>query len=84
MKGVPRNYIQWKGTDLCMDFDCSCGNSFHIDEYFCYVIKCLACGKSWKLDDKVKVTPIESEDEHWKYADPIIGDQETSLPHQDQ
>lgn len=58
----PHMFIQWKGTDLCMDFDCTCGNSGHIDGYFCYYVECPACGLVWKMADKLEVTQVDPAD----------------------
>ena len=37
-------FIQWKGTDVCFDFYCECGQQSHFDGYFAYSIQCPACG----------------------------------------
>ena len=35
----PMTFIQWKGTDLCMDFYCpECGDHSHFDGEFAYSI----------------------------------------------
>lgn len=39
----PNAFIQWKGTDVCMDFYCECGAHCHFDGYFAYVVKCPHC-----------------------------------------
>ena len=51
-----RNYffIQWKGTDLCMDFHCKCGDSFHFDGDFCYYIECIHCGRVYKMPTEIE------------------------------
>ena len=37
-------FIQWKGTDVCMDALCNeCGENFHIDGDFMYSITCPKC-----------------------------------------
>lgn len=42
----PKLWIQWKGTDLCADFHCSCGYFGHIDNAaFLYFLKCPHCGQ---------------------------------------
>lgn len=56
------NFIQWKGTDLCMDFYCKCGGHSHFDGYFAYTIKCPDCGAVYKLDPKVNMTEVSPED----------------------
>jgi len=62
-------FIQWKGTDVCMDFHCDCGHHNHYDDYFAYYVKCKGCGqvyqtgtsiKMTKVNDQKNYTPIES------------------------
>ena len=36
-------FIQWKGTDVCLDLSCECGYSSHLDAEFAYAIKCPKC-----------------------------------------
>lgn len=57
----PRARIQWKGTDVCMDVLCSCGEDGHIDGMFAYNYKCLACGRGWILGFNVGLTEMTSE-----------------------
>lgn len=54
-KGRPHLWIQWKGTDLCADFHCECGNSFHIDSDFCYFVLCGQCGTTWEVGTHIPV-----------------------------
>lgn len=42
-------FVQWKGTDVCMDFYCDCGEQSHFDGYFAYVVTCPACGQEWEM-----------------------------------
>jgi hypothetical protein len=58
----PDIFIQWKGTNVCADFYCTCGEQMHFDGYFLYAAKCGACGLCWKLGTKVSLTPC-GEDE---------------------
>lgn len=48
-------WIQWKGTDVCMDVHCVCGYSGHIDEDFAYFIKCPSCGRYYEVSGFVKL-----------------------------
>lgn len=48
-KRLPQTFIQWKGTDLCMDFDCECGAHCHFDGDFAYCVKCPHCGAIWEM-----------------------------------
>lgn len=37
-------FIQWKGTDVCLDFYCQqCGMSSHYDGDFAYSLRCVYC-----------------------------------------
>lgn len=54
---APTTFIQWKGTDLCVDFWCpKCAEHSHYDGMFAYHIKCGGCGQVWKLSNEVQVT----------------------------
>ena len=60
-------FIQWKGTDVCMDFYCECGYHNHYDGYFCYAVKCKNCGNMYAPSSKVEMirvleadSPLES------------------------
>lgn len=45
----PHAFVQWKGTDICMDFHCECGAHCHFDGYFAYCVKCPHCGTVWQM-----------------------------------
>ena len=51
-------FIQWKGTDVCMDFQCECGHHNHYDDYFAYVIKCSECGSLYAPSSNVEMIKI--------------------------
>ncbi len=44
----PKIYIQWKGTDACLDLYCVCGEQWHMDEDFLYFVKCPYCGRVYE------------------------------------
>lgn len=52
-------FLQWKGTDACFDFTCSCGNSGHIDADFAYYIECGSCGQIWRMPCDLIATPVD-------------------------
>lgn len=58
----PNAFIQWKGTDVCMDAYCICGVSLHIDDDFAYFLKCLSCGRVYEVGVYVKLYEIAAED----------------------
>ena len=35
----PRAYVQWKGTDVCMDFHCDCGAALPFRRLLCLCCK---------------------------------------------
>lgn len=52
-EGKPHGRIQWKGTSVCIDIHCSCGESSHYDGEFMYYIKCGYCGKIWSCNEHI-------------------------------
>lgn len=50
-RGVPHAFIQWKGTDVCMDFYCPCDEEGggHFDGMFAYVVECPRCHRRWEM-----------------------------------
>ena len=50
--------LQWKGTKVCMDFHCNCGNTMHLDCRFLYFVMCSGCGADYALSPYVRVVEI--------------------------
>lgn len=59
-------WIQWKGTNVCLDATCVCGASGHIDGSFAYYFRCIECGRRYALGPTIKL--IELTDEQAAYA----------------
>lgn len=55
---TPYGWIQWKGTEVCMDVHCSCGALCHVDSGFCYHIKCTGCGQIYEVGGHVVLYPL--------------------------
>jgi len=55
---TPHCWIQWKGTDVCMDVHCNCGVIGHIDGEFAYHVKCPNCGRVYAVDGHVELIEI--------------------------
>lgn len=53
--------LQWKGTDICMDFECRCGHGVHIDDDFVYYVQCPGCGVNYALSPQVRVIEVPAE-----------------------
>jgi len=54
-------FLQWKGTDVCLDFDCRCGASGHLDGYFAYAVRCTACGTVYELGTQVIAKAVDAD-----------------------
>lgn len=59
LAALPRTFIQWKGTDLCMDFDCECGGGGHYDGFFAYIIKCPDCGAHYEMPTNIPLKKVD-------------------------
>jgi hypothetical protein len=59
---APNGWIQWKGTNVCMDVYCVCGNHGHIDADFAYNVKCMACGRVYACDGHIKLVELTPEE----------------------
>ena len=57
-EGTPHGWIQWKGTDVCLDFHCACGSHLHFDTYFLYAVRCLDCQRMYTVGAHVQVREI--------------------------
>lgn len=73
---VPNGWIQWKGTDVCMDIHCKCGENSHVDGDFQYFFVCPKCKTSYAVGCNVKMielTPeqIEHNADHPSYQDAV-------------
>lgn len=51
----PHVFVQWKGTNVCMDFYCECGKQSHFDVDFAYAIRCPYCKRTWITPHTVSV-----------------------------
>lgn len=52
-------FIQWKGTDVCMDFECSCGHGNHYDGFFAQFVQCSSCNAVFQLGTQVRAFRLE-------------------------
>ena len=50
--------IQWKGTSVCMDITCSCGEYVHADAECFYYFQCRRCGQGYAVGQTVKLIPL--------------------------
>lgn len=42
-------FVQYKGTDICMDFYCECGAHCHFDGFFAHAVECPHCHEKWEM-----------------------------------
>lgn len=62
--GVPHGWIQWNGTDVCMDVYCKCGEQFHIDATSAYHVKCPCCDTVYMCNGHIEIIELEKEPDH--------------------
>lgn len=62
VKAGPHAWIQWKGTQVCMDVHCTCGAHTHLDAEFAYSVQCGACGQVWAMCANVRMIPSTAEE----------------------
>lgn len=55
-------FIQWKGTDVCLDLHCPCGYHGHLDADFTYHVRCGGCGAIYEMGTQVIAKRVESPD----------------------
>ena len=60
--GKPHGWIQWKGTDVCIDLHCSCGDQLHYDGEFLYYWRCPSCLKVWEMGTHVSVYEVQGQE----------------------
>lgn len=52
-----RVFVQWKGTDVCLDFWCACGAHIHYDGDFAYHLQCPHCQSIWDMPCNFHLRP---------------------------
>ena len=63
-EGKPHGWIQWKGTDVCMDIHCKCGAHCHVDAEFAYNVKCMECGTVYACNGHIELIELEEEPDY--------------------
>lgn len=59
-EGDAHAWIQWKGTDACLDIHCACGVLGHVDGEFVYSVKCKACGRKYAMGQNIKLIELDT------------------------
>ena len=55
-------WIQWKGTDVCVDIHCECGETSHFDGEFMYVIQCPHCHRKYFANGHIQLIEIDDDE----------------------
>ncbi len=61
----PSVFVQYKGTDICLDFHCICDTEDepagvgHYDGYDAYALQCGRCGRIYEMPQELKLTLVE-------------------------
>ena len=66
VEGIPHGWIQWKGTNICIDLHCKCGAHCHFDGDFFYAYECPNCHAKYAVGQNVKLIELTPE----QVADP--------------
>jgi hypothetical protein len=53
--GKPHGWVQWKGTNVCIEIHCKCGYHSHYDGYFAHHIQCPSCGTIYYLNPHIEM-----------------------------
>lgn len=54
----PHIWVQWKGTNVCCDVYCVCGEHLHFDGDFFYSFQCPVCKRYWEVGSSVEIYEI--------------------------
>jgi len=58
-------FIQWKGTQVCLDLYCSCSprEPRHFDADFAYYLRCPACGAVYETGTQLKMRRLAADEQ---------------------
>lgn len=73
----PHAWIQWKGTDVCMDVHCACGAHMHFDGDFCYALKCPHCERVYVTGQNIRLHEVPVDQR--PYHDPKVFEADEDL-----
>jgi len=52
-------FVQWKGTDACLDLHCVCGYHGHVDAEFAYGVQCYGCDRVYEMPHTFHIAPSD-------------------------
>lgn len=73
-------FLQYKGTDICVDLYCTCGDQFHYDGYFATWLRCPHCRKVWELPHLLLCTDVTGVVDEDRVKDGEADDEEDEAP----
>lgn len=79
LPGEAHGWIQWKGTNVCIDLHCKCGAHMHFDGEFFYHFQCPHCGRKYAVGQNValiELTEAEAKEQAghcWQSVEPDEG-----------
>lgn len=76
-EGENYGWIQWKGTEVCIDIHCHCGHHGHFDGDFFYYYECPECKTKYAVGANIKLIPLNGE--QIEYAKSGIGFKTTNI-----
>ena len=59
--GKPHGWIQWKGTNVCIDLYCVCGEHLYFDGHFLYYWVCPHCYRLWEMGTHIPMYEVLAE-----------------------
>jgi hypothetical protein len=59
--GKPHGWIQWKGTEVCIDLHCACGGGSHFDGGFFYNFECPYCHAKYAVGQNVVLIQLTAD-----------------------
>lgn len=69
VEGEAHGWIQWKGTNVCMDIRCPCGHRSHVDADFLYFFRCPKCQTTYAVGATVRLYKMDPEHKESKNPD---------------
>ncbi len=70
IKKDSHGWIQWKGTNVCIDINCKCGKQSHFDGDFMYYIQCPYCKQIYEANGYIELIKIKDlEKDGYKIAE---------------
>jgi hypothetical protein len=78
-KNQPHGWIQWKGTNVCMDIYCACGYHAHIDDSFAYHVQCPKCQRVYACNGHIELIELQTVPENCAVRPELDPDEEDGM-----